>query len=246
MPTFLGDALGALIRWGLTLLLGGLVTHGIWTQVQFDNLAVGLTGAILVLAWSLWQKYGAIWWQHVALSASPATTPTQLAQKVDDGVITGPPVTKVVTGALGMLLAIAVAGGAMALPACSVSARHTAVIADVSIHGGLAALQDGEMAMFKANELSSDPANNAALHKQINKALVPALKSEDAFNRAIRNWQPGQPTPVELQQHVADLRSLLNEVTGAFPDGAAKSKLLGWITVAQNAALAVIVNLPAK
>lgn len=131
--------------------------------------------------------------------------------------------------------------------ACSMSARHTAVTADVSIHSGLAALQDGEMALYQAGELApNDAAANKALHQRINKALVPALKSEDAFNRLVRNWQPGQPAPAELQQHVADMRALFNEISAAMPDGVAKSKLLAWVTVAQNAALAVIVNLPAK
>jgi len=250
MPTFLSSAFGSLIRWGLTLLLGGLVTHGIWTQVQFDNLATGLVGALLVLAWSLWQKYGAIWWQHVALNAAPTNTPTTLAEKVAEGTVQGPPAAKVLTGALGVLLAIGLGtaglGAAVTVSGCALSTRHTAVVADVSIHTGLAALQDGEMAMFKANELAPNSTENAALHKRINKALAPALKSEDAYNRMVRNWQPGQPTPPELKQHVADLRALFNEITASFPDGPAKSKLLGWFAVAQDSALAVIVNLPVK
>jgi len=59
MSPLLADALGSLFRWALALAVPFFVSRGIWTPTQAEAFVAGLSLAMLALAWSLWQKYGA-------------------------------------------------------------------------------------------------------------------------------------------------------------------------------------------
>lgn len=57
MNPMLQEALGSIIRSGLMIFAGYLVTSGIWTPEAATTYVAGATVAILTLAWSVWQKY---------------------------------------------------------------------------------------------------------------------------------------------------------------------------------------------
>jgi len=59
MHPLLQAALGAIIRWALSLLVPYLVTAGIWTPDEATAYVTGASLALLGLGWSLWQKYRA-------------------------------------------------------------------------------------------------------------------------------------------------------------------------------------------
>jgi hypothetical protein len=73
MHPLLASALGAVIRWALTLLVPFFVANGIWTPDESVAYVTGATIAILSLIWSLWQKYGARVEFLNALWSMPAT-----------------------------------------------------------------------------------------------------------------------------------------------------------------------------
>lgn len=116
MPTYLSAALGAVIRWALMLVLAPLVSKGILTDGQTSDLVIGVTGAVIVLLWSLYQKYGAQWWAMLALQQPAGTTPAELGTKVDTGMVDGPTAKKVITS--GILLAIGLGFSAFTLAGC--------------------------------------------------------------------------------------------------------------------------------
>lgn len=137
---------------------------------------------------------------------------------------------------------------AATLTGCSLSQRHKAVIADQTISTGLFAFQDAEMLAYNAGYpgVQKTDAEKKATHQAINKALAVALTNGDAFNRTVRAWQPGGATPPELATYTASLGQLATALKDSLPDGTLKSQLGSWIIVAQQAALAVISNLPQK
>ena len=57
MNPFLNEILGSIIRTGVAFVLGWFVNHQLITSDQATAWATGITGAVLILLWSIWQKY---------------------------------------------------------------------------------------------------------------------------------------------------------------------------------------------
>ncbi len=87
MNPMLQEALMSILRWGLTLLAGWFVSHGVWTLSQSASYVAAASVAILTLGWSLWQKYGARVKLLVALSGGP-TTERAVEAHIESGAVT--------------------------------------------------------------------------------------------------------------------------------------------------------------
>lgn len=79
------EALGAILRWLLTLGAGYLVKAGIWTGSAAETYVAAAAMGLLTLGWSLWQKYKtrsrlltALWMPH-------GTTEAQLDVHIGGG-----------------------------------------------------------------------------------------------------------------------------------------------------------------
>jgi hypothetical protein len=59
MPPIVADYLGSIVRTLLAALLGYLVKRGLVDAQTTASMVTYLSGILLVLGWSLWQKYGA-------------------------------------------------------------------------------------------------------------------------------------------------------------------------------------------
>lgn len=82
MPKVLQDYLGGIVR---TLLMGGLtyfVKEGYISEDQTVELATWLTGTILIVGWSLYQKTISKRRQLVAQTMGPGVTEAQVIQEV--------------------------------------------------------------------------------------------------------------------------------------------------------------------
>lgn len=91
MPPLVAEALGSLIRAGLGVLTGALVTRGLWTQEAAATYVAALTVFLLSYGWSIWQKVLARQKFLTALALPKGSTEVQVNQKVADGA--APPVT---------------------------------------------------------------------------------------------------------------------------------------------------------
>jgi uncharacterized membrane protein YhiD involved in acid resistance len=91
MNPLLSAALGAILRWGLTGAAGYFVAKGIWTQEEASTYVVALIGAVLTLAWSLYQKYTAQQKIVTAAAAPAGTSQEKVKQMVTNG--QAPPAT---------------------------------------------------------------------------------------------------------------------------------------------------------
>lgn len=97
MNPILQEAVGSILRWGLTIIAGWAVSHGIWTASAAATYVTAGVLALLTLGWSLWQKYVARRKLVTALTMAPGTTEVQVEQKIASGTpvptVTTPPDT---------------------------------------------------------------------------------------------------------------------------------------------------------
>jgi hypothetical protein len=77
--------LGAILRAVLLGLFGGLIEKGIWTTGQVEQMAVGLAGFLLTVAWILWNKYKDRLHLDAALQAPAGTTHEEIKALVESG-----------------------------------------------------------------------------------------------------------------------------------------------------------------
>jgi hypothetical protein len=66
-------AIGAIIRFFLTIGAGYFVSKGIWTQAEAGDYVAAATLALVGLGWSLWQKYKTRLFIQAALDAPQGT-----------------------------------------------------------------------------------------------------------------------------------------------------------------------------
>ena len=93
MNPLLVEALGSIVRAGLNIVAGYLVTAGIWTSGDAEKYVAAAALAVISIGWSVWQKYG-MRGKLVTALALPSGVTENEAHRVwkDEGVKT-PPVT---------------------------------------------------------------------------------------------------------------------------------------------------------
>ncbi len=80
MNPMLAEALGAILRWGLTIAAAELVHHGIWTASDAERYVGALAMFLLTLGWSLWTRYKS---RQVLVTALSAAGMTERQAKAD-------------------------------------------------------------------------------------------------------------------------------------------------------------------
>lgn len=82
MNPLLVEAIGAIVRWGLTFVAGYLIKAGIWTEASSASYIVAGSAAIIALGWSIWQKYKMRLKFLMAASAPRKMTEEQVEEQV--------------------------------------------------------------------------------------------------------------------------------------------------------------------
>jgi hypothetical protein len=137
--------------------------------------------------------------------------------------------------AIGVAVLLA---GALAFSGCALtgSSRHKAVVGSTSLYTAIAGIDDVEMGLFTAGQISP------AQHATLNPRIVTLLKAGKAANTAVAAWPQGSRAPAELLAAVQELGAVAQEVSSLLPDGPTKSKLQTSIIVAQQA-IAIVLSL---
>ncbi len=129
---------------------------------------------------------------------------------------------------------------AFVLSACALNghARHVAVVGDTGLYAAIAAVDDAEMTLFHAGQISK------VQHDALNPKIVAMLKAGQAANRAIQVWPQGKPAPAELTAAVNQLGAVAVAVIDVLPDGPTKSQLQSKVILAQKAAAVLLMFAP--
>jgi hypothetical protein len=114
------------------------------------------------------------------------------------------------------------------------NARHVTVVGNVAVAESLFAIQATADTLRETNQITVEQRQTIA------KALLPALETGQQLAKLTAAWPEGKPAPAELQVLVGQLKGLVDQVLGAFPDTPAKAALGVKIAIAQNAAMALI------
>lgn len=85
MPPVVADYIGGIVRTLLAAALGYLVQHGLVSADATTQMVTWLTGVILVILWSVWQKYGAKQLQLTAQTMPTGATEAEVRKKVIAG-----------------------------------------------------------------------------------------------------------------------------------------------------------------
>lgn len=91
MNPILEKMLGSIIRHVLTLVVPFFVARGIWTPEEATGYVTAAVAAILVIGWSLWEKFSSQRNLVTALTMPANSTQAQVETKVKSG--DTPPVT---------------------------------------------------------------------------------------------------------------------------------------------------------
>ncbi len=87
------EAIGSVMRAGLNIAAGILVTHGIWTQGDAEKYVGALVLALISLGWSLWQKFGMRSKLVTAMAMKAGVSENQVQAAIDHPNVVTPPVT---------------------------------------------------------------------------------------------------------------------------------------------------------
>lgn len=85
MNPLLSAALGSILRWGLAVLAGFLVQHGVWTSTEATMYVAAASLALLSLGLSLWNKYRGRLTLLTALTMPVGTTENDVKAKISRG-----------------------------------------------------------------------------------------------------------------------------------------------------------------
>jgi hypothetical protein len=85
MPPLFAAIVGAFVRAGLIWLATRLVDWGVFQQGDVEGYVVGLTVAIVALAWSVWAKYKDRIKFKTALEAPAGASEAKVLAKIADG-----------------------------------------------------------------------------------------------------------------------------------------------------------------
>lgn len=85
MTQLLITMLGSLLRMALLAAFGALIERGVWTTGQVEQVALGLSGLLVVGAWALWNHYKARLKFLTALESPAGTTEEHVEEKVKSG-----------------------------------------------------------------------------------------------------------------------------------------------------------------
>lgn len=91
MNPFVQDIGGAVVRTLIGIMLGWLVKQQLITGEQAEAWITGLSGAVIILAWSLYQKYTSRQKLVTALASPAGSTERRVEQVISEG--DAPPVT---------------------------------------------------------------------------------------------------------------------------------------------------------
>lgn len=119
------------------------------------------------------------------------------------------------------------------LVSCGPSRHHQLAVASSVVAQSLFAVQDSVDVLTLTQRIT--PAQSQAL----NRHLVVALELGKAFNQAVRDWDSGDPVPVQLAQMKAAMLALAGELAAGYPDDV-KAQLLATITATYDAIVAVL------
>ena len=127
----------------------------------------------------------------------------------------------------GLLVVVLLTAG------CGPTRRHQLAVASQSVAASIFAVQDAEEALYLAQRVTP------AQHQRFNQALVPVLELGQAFNQAVRGWEPGTPVPDQLVKLKAAMLVLAGELAAGYaPD--VQAQLLALINATYDAIVAVL------
>jgi hypothetical protein len=87
------EALGSIVRAGLQMLAGYLVSAGIWTGSEAKTYVAAAALALISIGWSLWQKYGMRMKLVTALATPMGRSEATVARMVANPALQKPPVS---------------------------------------------------------------------------------------------------------------------------------------------------------
>jgi len=119
------------------------------------------------------------------------------------------------------------------LAGCGPNRRHQLAVTSQVVAQSLFAIQDAEEALYVAQRVTP------AQHQRFNQKLVPALELGQAFNQAVRTWDPGSPVPTQLTQLKAAMLALAAELGQGYPLDV-QAQLLALINATYDAIVAVL------
>lgn len=93
MSPLVVEALGSIVRAGLQILAGYLVTAGIWQAEAAEKYVGAAALALISLGWSLWQKYSMRTKLVTALAMPSGASENQAKALIDNPNIVTPPVS---------------------------------------------------------------------------------------------------------------------------------------------------------
>lgn len=112
--------------------------------------------------------------------------------------------------------------------------RHKVVIGNTVIYESLAAIQDTADVLYEQKQITLEQ------RQELGKYLLPLLETGRELVRLTRDWPQGEPAPSELIATVMHLRDLAEAISKNFPDSPAKQALVDKLSLAQTAALGLV------
>jgi hypothetical protein len=116
---------------------------------------------------------------------------------------------------------------------CGPNRHHQLAVASSVVAQSLFAVQDSVDALAMTARIT--PAQS----QRLNGHLVVALTLGKEFNRAVRDWNAGEPVPAQLTKLKAVMLALAGELTAGYPDDV-KAQLLALINATYDAIVAVL------
>lgn len=242
MNPMLQAALGAILRWGLTILATLFVNHGIWTQSEAAGYVVGASLGLLTLGWTLWNKYKGRVKFLTALKMQPGTTEAQVEARVAS-TLPNPPVSTPKDMAPLILVGLILFGAS----ACAHAPKHTAVVGDTALFEILSGVHSteqvalcGQPSCAGVTASPTVPGWTLAKSQDFNRKFLPAVEGGRQFNLILGRWDPTQPAPPELRALIHSLGDALAAVTADFPDGNVKGQILANIGKGEQIVLNIV------
>lgn len=188
MHILLKDLALTLVRYAIVAIATWFVSKGILTQDQVaawtsPDVVFAVTGGVTAVLIGLWKTYRSRLKFLAALDAPKGTT----EQEIKDALKVHPPALVFVPFAVGALL---IPLYAMAYSGCATSTRARVVQGYQATQIGLGAVQDAEIALYKAGTL---PALDLDRHQAISRVFVQAFEAQIVFGNALLVWRSGAP-----------------------------------------------------
>lgn len=228
MPALFEMVLGGLIRHALSAVFVALAAHGYYSQDQAGQIVLGLTGAILVGLWSVWQKFSTSDATKSIIAAAEARVASAIRASSRTGVAVLVPL-------------FLLAGFGLLATGCAAPLKQKLVLGVQASESALGVAQDTERALYLGGSAST--VLTPARHQQIAADFSKAFQAEIDAATALKSYKSGDPVPLSVTT-VSDMaQDVLKVVNDLAPSTAAASGTVSAFTTKVHAWIEAVVSM---